>query len=46
MDFFQDFRGEIKILMVDLKSASKISATFREGFFKNNFFSKFFFSDF
>ena len=32
MDFFQDFQNEMKILRVDLKSASKISLTIRECF--------------
>ena len=38
IDFFQDFRNEMKILKADLKSASKISLTIREGFFMNNIF--------
>ena len=38
MDFFQDFRNKMKILKADLKSASKISLTIREGFFMNNIF--------
>ena len=44
MDFFQDFRNEMKFLKADLKSASKISLTIREDFLiwlipvKNNFF--------
>ena len=32
MDFFQDFRNEMKMLKADLKSASKISLTIREDF--------------
>ena len=43
MDFFHVFRGEMKILEVDLKSASKISTTIREQFMENKFFSKNFF---
>jgi len=43
MDFFQDFRNEMKFLKADLKSASKISLTIREGFFMNNIFLKKFF---
>ena len=43
MDFFQVFQGQMKILMVVLKSVTKMRWTIREEILKNKLFSKFFF---